>query len=81
MTRTRRHHVAAQRGHSELVQLLLDFGVDVNATKSGHSPPLVVASNSGNLDVVRLLIDGGADVNMQDDMSLAPLHVASGNGA
>jgi ankyrin repeat protein len=56
---------AAKEGYVQLVRLLLDRGVDINA------PPFVVrgrtflqaAALSGKMEVLRLLCDHGAEIN------------------
>ena len=53
---------AAQARREQLVQLLIEAGVDVNTTVNGMSP-LFVASSCGDLKIVDLLVDSGADLN------------------
>jgi len=55
--------LAAERGNSRLVRLLLDRGAQVNATHAGDSASLDYASMCGHPDTVRLLLDRGADMN------------------
>jgi ankyrin repeat protein len=64
---------AAARGRPAPVQLLLDFGFDVNAFGRGDVPgeqrwqtALHTAAGKGHLDVVRLLLAAGADPNVRD---------------
>ena len=52
---------AADRGHLEMVKLLLDAGADVNARDTFYkATPLTWAAVHGHLDVVRLLFARGA---------------------
>lgn len=53
--------VAAALGYSEIVLMLLRFGVDVNATDPQGNSSLHRAVRSGCGNVVRLLIENGAD--------------------
>src|SRR5437762_12892777 len=57
-------HVAAQRGHLDVVKQLLADGADPNAREAGDNTyPLHWAAARGDVEVVRALLDGGADVN------------------
>jgi len=62
--------LAAQLGHAEIVQLLLDNGEDPNRYNPNgnhpHSTPLHQAALAGHEAVVRLLVDRGARLNTQD---------------
>lgn len=75
-------HLAAQKGMSELVELLLQRGFDVNAPGTDFHPltsrntPLHLAAMSGNARLVRLLIEAGADLNTTDSQHQTALHLA-----
>jgi ankyrin repeat protein len=57
-------HLAARRGHMQVVELLLDHGADLEETDNRGFTPLVYAASSGNLDLVRFLVDRGAAVDV-----------------
>ncbi|KAI0266029.1 ankyrin repeat-containing domain protein [Russula aff. rugulosa BPL654] len=75
-----------------MVQVLLEFGVDVNAQNSNRDTPLDyasiqihgtdgetplhLASEYGRIEIVRLLIEHGANVEAKDDEGRTPLDVA-----
>jgi hypothetical protein len=69
-------HIAADRGHDDVVDLLLaDPDTAVNARDSLGRSPLVLASLMGHESTVaRLLADPRADVNLTDRDGLTPLH-------
>ncbi|KAH8798025.1 ankyrin repeat-containing domain protein [Flagelloscypha sp. PMI_526] len=55
--------VACLYGWTEIVQLLLEYHVDLAASRTSY-PPLIFACEAGNLIMVRLLLDAGADPNV-----------------
>ena len=62
--------LAAQYGHAEIVELLLDAGEDPNRFNPvgghSHSTPLHQAAGNGHLDVVKLLVARGARTDVKD---------------
>ena len=48
--------VAADRGHLEVVRLLIEAGADANVA-------IAIAAQNGHLEVVELLLQAGADKN------------------
>ena len=65
-------HVAALRGHLEVVRLLLDHGADPDAANITHytyenqqesGTPLIFAISHGHFDAAHLLLDRGARVD------------------
>jgi hypothetical protein len=75
-------HSAAHFGDLEMVQVLLDYGIDVNVQNGFGSSPLAFATYGQFKDrrFVRLLLDRGADPNVRRQDGTTPLHRASQNG-
>ena len=71
---------ASRHRHLDLVEVLLEVGVDVNVRNTEEETPLHITSGRGNLEVSRFLIKRGADVNCCDNRGWTPLHAATRNG-
>ena len=61
---------AASLGHADVVQVLVDSGVDINEfecpygfVRHGRTPLMEASHEGGHLDVVRVLVQGGASLN------------------
>ncbi len=66
--------MAASRGQAETIQVLIDYGADVQGPTEGDDwTPLVFAAYRGHLDAVRVLVDHGAGVTEADGN---PIHFA-----
>ena len=73
-------HVASRNGHSDVVQLLLDHGADVNAKMQDHWTALHFASKFGRFEIVEALLKQGANVGMRNDSGRTAYQVASRYG-
>ena len=74
-------HVAAQKGHNKVAELLIAKGANVNT--SGRligTTPLDSAALLGHKEMVELLIDSGADINPQIITGETPLQRAEQRG-
>ncbi|KAJ5366656.1 hypothetical protein N7541_000597 [Penicillium brevicompactum] len=69
-------HIACHQGHEEIVQMLLDFGADVNAKDRNSNSALATACRLGSKNVVQILLDSGSDVNAKDKNGSSVLHEA-----
>jgi ankyrin repeat protein len=74
--------LASIHGHSNVVQLLLERGADVNAkdctTKNLGETPLISASRGGYAGIVQMLLDHGADPDLGSAGELIDLGDARG---
>ena len=60
-------HFAAENGHLNVVEYLLNQKADINAKDSDDSTPLHRASENGHLSVVEYLVNQNADINAKDN--------------
>ena len=72
--------MAAQEGHRDVVNLLLDRGADPNKADIFGLTPLHEAAKRGHKNVVRILLERGGDPNRVDMWGRTPLHRAAWNG-
>jgi ankyrin repeat protein len=70
-------HLAARRGHENVVALLLDYGAKINVKNiEGHTPLHSAVQYEGNISVVQILLNHGADVNTANNHGSTPLFSA-----
>ena len=69
-------HIAAGSGNIDLVQLVCQYDVDVNAVNKHGETPLLLAVQAGNIDVVRFLYERGANVEIANEAGETPLYKA-----
>ena len=68
-----------QYNNIEMVKLLIQKGVDVNAMfifSNARYTPLQWLASSDKIDIIKLLIDNGADVNSKGESGRSPLYLA-----
>lgn len=72
-------HLAAHYGHSQVAEMLLAHGADVNAraTNDLGSSPLLWAIMGQDVAAVTLLLDHGADINETTTAGSTSLHKAA----
>lgn len=70
-------HIAAGMGETEILELLLDHGGDIDLKGYSGSSPLFYAINGNHPATVELLIARGADVLLTSDYGISPLHDAA----
>ena len=69
-------HFAANSASVELVSLLVQARVNVDATDRGGATALHLAARKGAADCVEVLLAAGADVDARDNFGRTPLDIA-----
>ncbi|MGB2866682.1 MAG: ankyrin repeat domain-containing protein [Sedimentisphaerales bacterium] len=74
-------HLAANRGHKEMVEVLIANGADIEARENRYSStPLLNAAVRGRKEVVELLLSKGADIEGKNSDGLTPLNLTAAYG-
>jgi len=77
-------HSALRWGDREMVQVLLDWKLDINAKDSSSATPLSLAFRKNwapnHFETIQLLLEYGADPNARVHHGSTPLHLASSAG-
>ena len=73
-------HHAAENGHKDVVEFLLDRGAELNQCNNRGLTPLHFAAKNGHIDVVQLLLDRGADPDSTDKIRLTSLLIGAFKG-
>lgn len=68
------------RGHTTIVRILVDKGINVNAQGGRYGSALQIAYRQSDETIVRLLFDKGADVNAQGGIHRNALQAACDQG-
>ncbi len=72
---------AVNRGHADIVKLLISAKADVNQGDGlSSATPLMFAADNGYANIIKLLLDAGANPNFKDSTSLTALMHASALG-
>ena len=72
--------MAAHRGHTQTVQVLLDAGAKSDAKNTLGRTPLMMAANGGHTQTVELLLENQVRVNEKDKQDHTALMAANQNG-
>ena len=56
-------HIASRNGHTEVVDLLVKAGGDIEAEENTEDTPLIQAVWGGHMSTIEVLLSKGADVN------------------
>ncbi|MBC8481302.1 MAG: ankyrin repeat domain-containing protein, partial [Planctomycetes bacterium] len=71
---------AAENGHSQTVETLINEGADVNTKYDSEYTPLHLAAKNGHIETCLKLISKGANINAASVFGETPLHLAAKNG-
>eukprot|EP00009_Paramoeba_aestuarina_P006284 CAMPEP_0201524682 /NCGR_PEP_ID=MMETSP0161_2-20130828/24317_1 /ASSEMBLY_ACC=CAM_ASM_000251 /TAXON_ID=180227 /ORGANISM="Neoparamoeba aestuarina, Strain SoJaBio B1-5/56/2" /LENGTH=436 /DNA_ID=CAMNT_0047924199 /DNA_START=262 /DNA_END=1569 /DNA_ORIENTATION=- len=69
-------YLAAQNGFTEMVELLLHYGAEVDLRNINGVTPLLKAAQKGHIDIVVLLLKHNAAVDARDNLGYWPMSVA-----
>jgi len=70
--------LAALTGNTEVIDLLIRNGAEVNGQNKDGATPLLGAAFLGRVEAVNLLLAEGADPNIRNDKGETPLDVSTG---
>ena len=73
-------HCTAFANRSDVAQVLIDAGADIEARNIIGSTPLHCACQGGAHEIVQMLVEAGADVCEVDDQGRTCLSIAAQNG-
>lgn len=71
---------AARNGKRDIIELLLDYGADIEARSSSGQTALLAGSEAGHEGAVRFLIERGANPSAKDNFGQNALFKAAANG-
>jgi ankyrin repeat protein len=72
-------HWAAENGHIEITQLLLDWGGDLTLQDRYGETPLHYAADSGHEEIIKVMCEKGTDFTTIDDRGRTALRCARDN--
>lgn len=69
-------HIAARGGFLNIIESLLNKGVDIDKATANGESPLMLAIQSHFKPVVKYVVEKGADINVKDASGITPLDYA-----
>jgi len=73
-------HSAAAGNYTDIVQLLIESGANVNVKQQAGATPLHSAAQNGNPDMLILLLQAGAEINVRMEGGKLPADLAREKG-
>lgn len=65
--------IACKNGHSDIFDILVEYGADINLSNNKNKTPLIAACEYAQEDIVKRLLILGANVNKCDNYSRTPI--------
>lgn len=72
--------LASSKGFAEMVQFLIEQGVNLEALDDKHQTPLMLATKAGQSSAIEILLEAGADIHAFDRKGKVSIHFAAFNG-
>jgi len=72
--------IAASRGHSDVMEALLDGNADLNTEDNTEKTPFDISIENGHLNAVKTCLNFGTDVNKLYKYKRTALHIAASHG-
>lgn len=69
-------HAACQKGHRDIVDIMLNEGANIHVEDENGQTPIHLACQAGHLDIVETLVEQGADLHTADKYHMTPLRIA-----
>lgn len=73
--------IALQKGHHNVVKLLLQHGANPDVNPPGAPTPLCIAALKGDIAAMQLLVEFGASVNLRSTNAISPIYAAAWGGS
>ena len=73
-------HFAAYRGFTNIVEILLNRGIDIISKDNDGDTALHLAAQEGHINIVEMLLNRGIDINSKDNHGYTALHWAAQEG-
>lgn len=73
-------HWAVAESCEEIIDLLIEFGADINALDNNQRTPLICAANINSVETFQKLVRAGADTSFYDAQDYTALVVAAQHG-
>jgi ankyrin repeat protein len=73
-------NLAVLLGYYDIVNLLIEHGIDINKRNRFRETAIYMAANDGRLNIVQTLYNNGANLNIPDSKNISPIQIAYLNG-
>ncbi len=74
-------HLASEKGHLAIVNILIDMGADMTLNNKDDNNPLEISCKKGFFEVSKVLINRYPRIGVEKTVNDDPLHVACSEGA